>query len=110
MPGVQSKSIFRRFEGLIDPSRTLRTSPARPRAALLRLLPATGLADLRRAAGGGLAGALVEVALFSFLADIVDLARDTPPAEFFQRHAGLLLWMAVVVMVLRRWPSPRTTC
>ena len=49
----------------------------------------------------GLAGALVEVALFSFLADIVDLARDTPPAEFFQRHAGLLLWMAVVVMVLR---------
>ena len=101
MPGVQNKSIFRRFESLIDPFKDARTSP-RPAALrfyayyLLQVWPIFAVLLVV-----GLAGALVEVALFSFLADIVDLARDTPPAEFFQRHAGLLLWMAVVVMVLR---------
>lgn len=30
----------------------------------------------------GLAGALVEVALFSFLADTVDMAQHTAPADF----------------------------
>ena len=100
MPGVQSKSIFRRFEGLIDPFKDAPdiTPPGRVLRFyayyLLQVWPIFAVLLVV-----GLAGALVEVALFSFLADIVDLARDTPPAEFFQRHAGLLLWMAVVVML-----------
>ena len=101
MPGVQNKSIFRRFESLIDPFKDADiTTPGRVLRFyayyLLQVWPIFAVLLVV-----GLAGALVEVALFSFLADIVDLARDTPPAEFFQRHAGLLLWMAVVVMVLR---------
>ena len=102
MPGVQNKSIFRRFESLIDPFKDAPdiTPPGRVLRFyayyLLQVWPIFAVLLVV-----GLAGALVEVALFSFLADIVDLARDTPPAEFFQRHAGLLLWMAVVVMVLR---------
>ena len=102
MPGVQNKSIFRRFESLIDPFKDAPdiTPPGRVLRFyayyLLQVWPIFAVLLVV-----GLAGALVEVALFSFLADIVDLARDTPPAEFFQRHAGLLLWMALVVMVLR---------
>ena len=102
MPGVQRTSIFRRFEGLIDPFKDAPdiTPPGRVLRFyayyLLQVWPIFAVLLVV-----GLAGALVEVALFSFLADIVDLARDTPPAEFFQRHAGLLLWMALVVMVLR---------
>lgn len=83
MPGAKSNPVFRYFENLIDP---FRDAPditlAGTRAALLRLLPVAGLADLRHPAAGGLAGALVEVALFSFLADTVDMAQHTAPADF----------------------------
>ncbi len=50
----------------------------------------------------GLAAALVEVALFAFLGQLVDLVRaaDTP-ASFFADHAGTLVWMAVVALVAR---------
>lgn len=49
----------------------------------------------------GLVGALIEVALFSYLSRIIDLAQGTPPANFFQVHSTELIWMAVVALLLR---------
>ncbi|OPB01470.1 ABC transporter ATP-binding protein [Pseudomonas synxantha] len=49
----------------------------------------------------GLVGALIEVALFSYLSRIIDLAQGTPPANFFQIHSAELIWMAVVALLLR---------
>ncbi|MGO4303929.1 ABC transporter ATP-binding protein [Cupriavidus sp. RAF12] len=49
----------------------------------------------------GLIGALIEVALFSFLGRLVDLAREAPDGNFFVRHRNELLWMAFVALILR---------
>lgn len=49
----------------------------------------------------GLIGALIEVSLFSYLSQIIDLTKDTPPGSFFTDHMGELLWMAAVAMILR---------
>src|SRR5215468_11630276 len=46
--------------------------------------------------------ALTEVALAKFLADLIDLLRGIAnPAALFSDHAGLLLWMAFVVLIAR---------
>src|SRR5262245_54356602 len=46
--------------------------------------------------------ALVEVALAKFAADLIDLLKALPnPATLFTDHAGLLIWMAFVVLVAR---------
>jgi ATP-binding cassette subfamily B multidrug efflux pump len=49
----------------------------------------------------GLFGALIEVALFSYLSRIIDLAQGTPNVDFFKIHGTELIWMAVVALVLR---------
>jgi ATP-binding cassette subfamily B multidrug efflux pump len=50
----------------------------------------------------GLAGALIEVSLFTFLGQLVDLAREAKdPAAFFEEHGALLAFMAFVALVLR---------
>ncbi|MGS0738747.1 ABC transporter ATP-binding protein [Pseudomonas sp.] len=49
----------------------------------------------------GLIGALIEVALFSYLSRIIDLAQGTPNADFFSVHSTELIWMAVVALVFR---------
>ncbi|GAB2925767.1 ABC transporter ATP-binding protein [Hafnia psychrotolerans] len=49
----------------------------------------------------GLIASLIEVSLFSFLSQIIDLTKETPTGSFFSAHAGELIWMAVVAMVLR---------
>ncbi|MGC6390017.1 ABC transporter ATP-binding protein [Ewingella sp. S1.OA.A_B6] len=49
----------------------------------------------------GLIASLIEVSLFSFLSQIIDLTKATPTGSFFSAHAGELIWMAVVAMVLR---------
>ena len=49
----------------------------------------------------GLIGALIEVALFSYLSRIIDLAQGTPNANLFRDHALELTWMVVVALVLR---------
>src|SRR5262249_56086232 len=49
-----------------------------------------------------LLAALTEVALAKFVADLVDLLKGLPtPATLFADHAGLLLWMAFVVLIAR---------
>lgn len=49
----------------------------------------------------GLVASLIEVSLFSYLSQIIDLTKDTPPGSFFSEHSGELLWMAAVAMILR---------
>ncbi|MDH0300421.1 MULTISPECIES: ABC transporter ATP-binding protein [unclassified Pseudomonas] len=49
----------------------------------------------------GLIASLIEVALFSYLSRIIDLAQGTPNVNFFSEHSGELIWMLVVVLVLR---------
>jgi ATP-binding cassette subfamily B multidrug efflux pump len=102
MPSSPPHPIYRRFERMIDPFRATRDEPPpgsvmsfyrhylrQVRFALLLLLAV------------GLVSALVDVALFQFLGRIVDLARETPSAAFFDQHGKALLGMALVVLVLR---------
>lgn len=50
----------------------------------------------------GLIAAVIEVSLFAFLGQIVDLAREAEnPADFFQQHGMTLLWMAFIAVALR---------
>src|SRR6187397_1714405 len=49
-----------------------------------------------------LLAALSEVALAKFVADLIDVLQATAtPARLFTDHAGLLLWMAFVVLLAR---------
>src|SRR5262249_54719349 len=50
----------------------------------------------------GLIGSLIEVSLFTFVGQIVDLAKSSVnPAAFFDEHGRTLLWMAFVAIVAR---------
>jgi ATP-binding cassette subfamily B multidrug efflux pump len=49
----------------------------------------------------GLFGALIEVALFSYLSRIIDLTQGPPNVDFFKIHGVELAWMAVVALILR---------
>ena len=49
----------------------------------------------------GLIASLIEVSLFSYLSQIIDLTKTTPGESFFSDHATELLWMAAVAMILR---------
>ncbi|WP_248800470.1 ABC transporter ATP-binding protein [Pseudomonas sp. MWU13-2105] len=94
--------LYRRFEQLIDIFRDAPTA-APPNTVLpfylyyLRQVWPSFAALLIV----GLFAALIEVALFSYLSRIIDLAQGTPNTEFFQVHGRELLWMAVVALVLR---------
>lgn len=94
--------LYRRFERLIDPFRDApeRMPPSdvvRFYVYYLRQVWPVFLALLFV----GLIVALIEVALFSYLGRIVDLAQGTPPAQFFTQHGPELIWMAVVALILR---------
>ncbi|QXI30009.1 ABC transporter ATP-binding protein [Pseudomonas vanderleydeniana] len=94
--------LYRRFEQLIDIFRDAPTA-APPNKVLpfylyyLRQVWPSFVALLIV----GLFAALIEVALFSYLSRIIDLAQVTPNTQFFSVHGGELLWMAVVALVLR---------
>lgn len=50
----------------------------------------------------GLACALIEVAMFTYLGKIVDLVKEAETASsFFEDHGELLLWMGFVVLIAR---------
>jgi len=50
----------------------------------------------------GLFGSLIEVALMTFVGDLVDLMRAAPsPATFISAHGTTLLWMAFVAVLAR---------
>ncbi|MDX9667448.1 ABC transporter ATP-binding protein [Pseudomonas sp. P5_152] len=94
--------LYRRFEKLIDIFREAPTA-APPDQVLpfytyyLRQVWPSFVALLVV----GLFAALVEVALFSYLSRIIDLAQGTPNADFFKVHGAELAWMAVVALILR---------
>ncbi|WP_338524061.1 ABC transporter ATP-binding protein [Pseudomonas batumici] len=93
--------FFRRFEALVDifkpaPDTAPPNDMRRFYAHYLRQVWPLLIVLL----GTGFAVALTEVALFNFLGKIVDLVQATPSAEFFQRHSGQLLWMALVALIL----------
>ena len=94
--------LYRRFEQLIDIFRDAPTA-APPNTVLpfylyyLRQVWPSFVALLIV----GLFAALIEVALFSYLSRIIDLAQGTHNTEFFQVHGSELLWMAVVALILR---------
>ncbi|CAE6903267.1 MULTISPECIES: ABC transporter ATP-binding protein [Pseudomonas] len=49
----------------------------------------------------GVFGALIEVSLLNFVAQLIDMAQATPSSEFFSRYRNELLWMLCVVMIIR---------
>ncbi|MDD0977671.1 ABC transporter ATP-binding protein [Pseudomonas fontis] len=94
--------LFRRFEQLIDIFRDAPT--AAPPGTVLPFY----LYYLRQVWPSfavllvvGLIGALIEVALFSYLSRIIDLTQGPANANFFSDHAGELIWMLVVTLLLR---------
>ena len=95
--------MFRWFEQRIDPFRdhAIDCPPASLvgfYAHYLRQVWPTFLAVLVV----GLAGALVEVSLFAFLGEIVDLIRAAEtPATFFADHGTVLIIMALIALVVR---------
>ena len=94
--------LYRRFERLIDIFREAPTA-APPSRVLpfyiyyLRQVWPSFVALLLV----GLFAALVEVALFSYLSRIIDLAQGAPNPDFFAQHGWELAWMAVVALILR---------
>jgi len=94
--------VYRRFEKLIDIFRDAPTSAPPDRVLpfytyyLKQVWPSFAALLVV-----GLIGALIEVALFSYLSRIIDLTQATPSADFFKLHGLELAWMAVVALVLR---------
>ncbi|MDF3194392.1 ABC transporter ATP-binding protein [Pseudomonas sp. 1928-m] len=94
--------LFRRFESLID---VFKASPdVEPPAGMLafyayylRQVWPLMIAVLVV----GFVAALIEVALFSFLGQLIDMTQNTPSGEFFEQHQGTLLWMLLVALVIR---------
>jgi ATP-binding cassette subfamily B multidrug efflux pump len=102
--GVHAGALmFRWFESLIDPF-----APGDGRAPPARIW-AFYWHYLRQVRGVLLAicfvgffVALVEVSLFDYLGQLVDLATQSASAtDFFERHGAKLFWMAVVVVLVR---------
>ncbi|GBF25171.1 putative multidrug export ATP-binding/permease protein [bacterium MnTg02] len=95
--------MFRWFENLIDPFKT--NDGAQPPQSLLGFywyyVRQVRLVFLAAMATGFLA-AIVEVSLFAFLGQIVDMVKDAQDtATFFEVHGNVLLLMALVALVGR---------
>ncbi len=94
--------LYRRFEKLIDVFRDAPTAAPPDRVFpfytyyLKQVWPSFAALLIV-----GLFGALIEVALFSYLSRIIDLAQGTPNVNFFKEHGIELAWMAVVALILR---------
>ena len=95
--------LFRRFESLID---VFKPSPdVAPPTGMLRFYGhylkqvwPLMLAVLII----GFFAALIEVALFSFLGQLIDMAQaSTDASSFFSAHQNELLWMLLVALVIR---------
>ena len=95
--------LFRRFENLID---VFKPSPdVAPPAGMLRFY-AHYLKQvwplMTAVLVVGFFASLIEVALFSFLGQLIDMAQATDDARtFFAEHRNALLWMAAVALVIR---------
>jgi hypothetical protein len=95
--------LFRWFESRIDPfARVACRSTARLTALILLVLRADNLAGVALILFFDLLAALSEVTLATFVAQLIDLMKAAAtPTSFFIDHAGLLVWMAFVVLIAR---------
>ena len=95
--------MFRWFEQLIDPFRDMTGDrpPERLVAFYLHYVRQAWRAFAAILVVGFLA-AMVEVSLFAFLGELVDLMKVAEsPEAFFQEHGTLLIWMAFVALIAR---------
>jgi ATP-binding cassette, subfamily B, multidrug efflux pump len=95
--------MFRWFESLIDPYRpvALEQPPDQWVKFFWHYVRQIWPAFAAILVVGFVAGA-IELSLFAFLGQLVDLARAAQtPEKFFAEHGTTLIWMAVVAMVLR---------
>ncbi len=94
--------IFASFEKLVDPFRPVPI--ARPPEGLMtfywHFVRQSGWVFVA-ALGAAFIVAIVEVSLFRYIGQIVDLLQSSSPAAIFSDHGGLLLWMAFVVVIAR---------
>ena len=94
--------LFTWFENLVDP---FRPAPVvRPPEGLLAFywhFVRQGGWIFIAALGAAFIVAIVEVSLFRYIGQIVDLLQSSSPANLFSEHGGLLLWMAFVVVIAR---------
>ena len=95
--------LFRRFESLIDvfkPSPDIAPPPGMLRfyGHYLKQVWPLMVAVLIV----GFFAAVIEVALFSFLGQLIDMAQaSTDAGSFFAEHRDALLWMLLVALVIR---------
>ncbi len=95
--------MFTWFESLIDPFRpsSLETPPAHWARFFWHYVRQVwpGFAAILAV---GFVGGIIELSLFAFLGELVDLARTAAtPADFFAEHGSKLIWMAVIAVLLR---------
>nr|WP_309486513.1 ABC transporter ATP-binding protein [Ancylobacter mangrovi] len=90
------------FENLVDP---FRPAPiVRPPEGLIafywHFVRQSGWIFVA-ALGAAFLVAIVEVSLFRYIGQIVDLLQSSTPATLFADHGGLMAWMAFVVVIAR---------
>ena len=102
MPKVIT-SVFAWFEGLIDPFQDLPVEkPPKKLLAFYWYYIRQVWPFFVALLSIGLVGALIEVSLFAFLGEIVDLVREaSSPEVFFAEHGHMLLWMGFVALIAR---------
>lgn len=95
--------FFKFFETLIDPYQKYDERADFPTGLIAfyraMLWPARRLIAISLVLGGIFA--LAEAALIVYAGRLVDILAETPPDQLWERHGGLLLWMAAVAVLIR---------
>ena len=94
--------IFRWFESLIDPFRSVPDEmPPRSVARFYWHFIRQAWPIFVLLTVVGFFVAIVEVVMFDYLGKIVDLVNTTTPKDLFAQHGSDLLWMAFVMLIAR---------
>jgi ATP-binding cassette subfamily B multidrug efflux pump len=94
--------LFAWFENLVDPFRStpIERPPERLVAFYWHFVRQGGWLFVA-ALGAAFLVAIIEVALFRYVGQVVDLLQASSPAAIFADHGALLAWMAFVVVLAR---------
>ena len=95
--------MFRWFESLIDPfAPTTLEQPPAERAKFFWHYVRQAWPAFVGVLIAGFFGGIIELSLFAFLGQLVDLARTAAtPADFFAEHGNKLIWMAIIALLAR---------